>query len=153
MQNWVVLSSVALVLWGLTGVTQKLSTNNISFQRSFVWFGAAFFAISAALVLTMRSIEWGLTPALVLLAMLGGLLNGLGALTSFAALEAGGKASVVIPLISLYPLVTVGGACVFLGERLSGRQIAGIVCALAAVALLSQESPAGITAGTETKPL
>jgi transporter family protein len=75
-----------------------------------------------------------------MLAILGGLLNGSGALASFAALEAGGKASVVIPLISLYPLVTVAGACVFLGERLTLRQGFGILCALLAVALLSQES-------------
>ena len=153
MQNWVALSSVALVLWGLTGVTQKLSTNNISFQRSFVWFGAAFFSISAMLVIAMRPMDWRVAPELILLAALGGLLNGLGALTSFAALEAGGKASVVIPLISLYPLVTVGGACIFLGERLNGKQIAGIVCALVAVGLLSQESPARVSAATEIKPL
>ncbi len=140
MQNWIVLSSVALVLWGLTGVTQKLSTNNISFQRSFVWFGVAFFAISVVLAFA-RPLQWDVAPGVVMLATLGGLLNGLGALTSFAALEAGGKASVVIPLISLYPLVTVAGACLFLGEGLTIRQIAGILCALVAVALLSQESP------------
>ena len=138
MQNWIVLSSVALVLWGITGVTQKLSTNNISFQRSFVWFGVAFFAISAVLAVTLP-LEWHVAPAVLLLATLGGLLNGLGALTSFAALESGGKASIVIPLISLYPLVTVAGACVFLGERLTTRQILGIAFALIAVALLSQE--------------
>lgn len=140
MQNWIVLSSVALFLWGLTGVTQKLSTNNISFQRSFVWFGAAFFIISALLA-SAHPLDWHVAPAVVMVAALGGLLNGLGALTSFAALEAGGKASVVIPLISLYPLVTVAGAYLFLGEKLTLHQIAGIVCALIAVALLSQESP------------
>lgn len=141
MQNWVVLSSVALVLWGITGVTQKLSTNNISFQRSFVWFGVAFFGISALLA-AVFPLEWRVALPVVLLAALGGLLNGLGALTSFAALESGGKASIVIPLVSLYPLVTVVCACVFLGERLTTRQMAGIVCALVAVVLLSQESRA-----------
>ncbi|HEX7361780.1 MAG TPA: DMT family transporter [Bryobacteraceae bacterium] len=132
------MSSVALVLWGLTGVTQKLSTNNISFQRSFVWFSVAFFIISIFLV-ALFPLKWHVGPAVLFLAALGGLLNGLGALTSFAALESGGKASVVIPLISLYPLVTVVCACVFLGERLTIRQVLGVVCALIAVALLSQE--------------
>lgn len=67
-------------------------------------------------------------------------MNGLGALTTFAALKQGGKASVVIPIINLYPLVTVAGVWLFLGERLSTTQVVGIVLALAAVVFLSQES-------------
>jgi len=74
------------------------------------------------------------------LAALGGALNGLGALTSFAALEKGGKASVVIPIINLYPLVTICGAWLLLGEKLTGKQVTGIVFALVAVVLLSQET-------------
>ena len=138
MDHWITLSAFALFFWGITGVTQKLSTNNISFERSFVWFGLAFLALSAAVVL-VTPLDWRLTPGLVLLAALGGLLNGLGALTSFAALERGGKAAVVIPLISLFPLVTIAGACAFLGESLTLRQGVGVVIALAAVALLAQE--------------
>lgn len=43
-------------------------------------------------------------------------------------------------MINLYPLVTVAGAWLLLGERLTGTQLAGIVCALVAVVLLSQEA-------------
>jgi transporter family protein len=85
-------------------------------------------------------LDWRVSPLLLVLAAFGGALNGLGALTSFAALEKGGKASVVIPIINLYPLVTICGAWLFLGEKLTGKQLAGIVCALAAVILLSQET-------------
>jgi len=138
MEIWFWLSVIALVFFGITGVTQKLSTNNISFEASFLWFFVAFIAISAVLALLIR-LDWNLTAGTILLAAVGGLLNGLGALTSFAALEKGGKASVVIPLINLYPLVTIAGACLFLGERLTNVQVAGIICALGAVYLLSQE--------------
>jgi bacterial/archaeal transporter family protein len=141
MQTWLILGIVALVFWGISGVTQKLSTNCISFERSFLWFALAFAGLSLAIVLTVP-LDWHLTPSLVALAALGGLLNGLGALTSFAALEHGGKASVVIPLISVYPLITIAGAWLLLGERLTNRQIAGVVCALVAVVLLAQEAPA-----------
>ena len=72
---------------------------------------------------------------------MGGVLNGLGALTSFAALEAGGKASVVISLVSLYPLLTAGVAVVFLHERVTPMQGLGAVCAIGAAILLSMESP------------
>ena len=138
MHSWLIFSIVSLVFWGITGVTQKVSTNHISFQLSFVWFTAAFFILSAAIPLFVR-LDWHISVPLVLAAAAGGLLNGLGVLTSFAALERGGKASVVIPLVSIYPLVTIFGAWILLGERLSTRQIAGILCALTGIVLLGQE--------------
>jgi transporter family protein len=138
MQHWFLLASVALIFFGITGITQKLSTNNISFELSFVWFTVAFVAISVVIAATM-TLDWRISPALVSLAALGGLLNGLGALTSFAALKQGGKASVVIPIINLYPLVTIAGARISFGERLTAPQVAGIICALLAVVFLAQE--------------
>jgi transporter family protein len=77
----------------------------------------------------------------VISAIVGGALNGLGAWTSFRALESGGKASIVISLISLYPLLTVGLAVLFLHERLNWQQTAGAVVAIAAAILLSLEAP------------
>jgi transporter family protein len=140
MQTWFLFSVVSLLLFGLSGITQKISTNHISFEASFTWFCAAMILISAVVALAL-SLDWSLGRGLVALAALGGLLNGLGVLTSFAALEKGGKASVVIPIINLYPLVTVLGAWLFLGEKVNTTQIAGIVFALAAVVFLSQETP------------
>jgi transporter family protein len=77
-------------------------------------------------------------------------LNGLGALTSFAALESGGKASVVISLISLYPLLTVAIAVLFLHERLTPFQALGAVMAIVAAILLSIEAPSA-TASPESQ--
>lgn len=131
---------ISLLFFGLTGITQKLCTNHISFEASFAWFCVAIFLISGIVAITVP-LDWHLNIGLISLAAVGGLLNGLGALTSFAALEKGGKASVVIPIINLYPLVTVGGAWLFLGEKLTGTQVAGIAFALAAVVFLSQETP------------
>ncbi len=136
--GWLLFATIALVFWGLTGVTQKLSTNRISSELSFLWFAYAMIAISVVLVLTVR-MHWGVSSLVLWLAIAGGSLNGLGALTSFAALESGGKASVVISLISLYPLLTVLTAVVFLHEHLTVVQVAGIVLAIAAAILLSIE--------------
>jgi transporter family protein len=122
MHYWFTLASIALIFFGVTGITQKLSTNSISFELSFVWFTVAFVVISVVIAATV-TLEWRLSPIMVALAALGGLLNGLGALTSFAALEKGGKASVVIPIINLYPLVTIAGARIFFGERLTARKL------------------------------
>ena len=140
MHLWLGFAVAALVLWGVTGVTQKLSTNRISSERSFLWFCWAMVALSAAVVVVARP-HWGLGTLVVVCSIAGGALNGLGAWTSFRALESGGKASIVISLISLYPLLTVALAVILLGERLTWTQTAGAVTAIAAAILLSLESP------------
>ncbi len=145
MHAWLVFAVLALVLWGITGITQKLSTNRISSERSFLWFCWAMVALSAA-VLIVAHPHWNLARAVVICSVAGGALNGLGAWTSFRALESGGKASVVISLISLYPLLTVGLAVLFLHERLTLTQTAGAVTAIAAAILLSIESQPKIVA-------
>jgi bacterial/archaeal transporter family protein len=138
MPNWFWLSIVAIVLWGITGVTQKLSTNNVSAYFSFLGFSVAFVPI-AIVVAYAFPVDRHPGTAVFLLGALGGLLNGLGALTSFQAFESGGKASVVVPIISLYPLVTVLGASVLFHEQISLANWAGILLAPVAAWLLSGE--------------
>jgi len=138
MQLWLGLAALALIFWGITGITQKLSTNSISSERSFLWFCWAMVALSAV-VLVLAHVHWGLGTLVVVCAIAGGALNGMGAWTSFRALESGGKASIVISLISLYPLLTVGLAVIFLHERLTWTQMAGALVAIAAAILLSLE--------------
>jgi transporter family protein len=140
MHVWLGFAILALVLWGITGVTQKLSTNRISSERSFLWFCWAMVALSAAVLLVAHP-HWGLGRLVVLCSIAGGALNGLGAWTSFRALESGGKASIVISLISLYPLLTVALAVLLLGERLTWLQSAGALTAITAAILLSLEAP------------
>ncbi len=141
MPAWLIFSAIALVLWGGTGVTQKLSTNRISSERSFLWFAWAMVAISAV-VLALAHVQWKLNRMTVVFAVAGGVLNGLGALTSFRALESGGKASVVISLISLYPLLTIVMAVLLLHEHMTLTQAAGAILAILAAILLSLEPEA-----------
>lgn len=138
MHIWLGFAILALVLWGITGATQKLSTNRISSERSFLWFCWAMVALSAV-VLGLARPHWGLGGIVVLCSVAGGALNGLGAWTSFRALESGGKASIVISLISLYPLLTVLLAVLLLHERLTVMQMAGVIAAITAAILLSLE--------------
>jgi bacterial/archaeal transporter family protein len=141
MQTWLICVIVALVFWGITGVTQKLSTNSISGERSFLWFCWAMIVLTLA-VAAFAHVPAHLGALALLSSIAGGALNGLGAWTSFRALGSGGKASVVISLISLYPMLTVVLAVIFLRERLTAHQIVGTVLAVAAAILLSLESPA-----------
>src|SRR2546423_9250026 len=136
--GWLWFAAIALLFWGITGVTQKLATNKISSELSFIWFAYAMIAISAVLTFFV-SIHWHMRPLIFWAAVAGGTLNGLGALTSFTALESGGKASVVISLISLYPLVTVAFAVTFLHDRLTMAQELGVGLAIIAAILLPLE--------------
>ena len=136
---WLLFALITLIFWGTTGVTQKLSTNAISTESSFLWFVVAFLPIALVIVLVVP-LDWHIKTRVYCLAIVGGALNGLGALTSFKALESGGKASIVIPLCYLYPLVTIFLALILLHERVTGTEIAGIVLALVAAILLSREA-------------
>jgi len=59
-----------------------------------------------------------------------------------AAYARGGQASVVSPIVNLFPVVSIALAAVFLNETIGRREVAGILCALTAVALISIETPA-----------
>lgn len=138
---WLFFALTALLLFGVTGVTQKLSTNEISTELSYVWFALAMLLI-ALLIFFILPLDWHIKPKIVWLAVAGGALNGLGAMTSFKALESGGKASIVVPLCYLYPLVAIFLALVFLHEKLTRVEVVGVALAVAAAILLSQERQA-----------
>lgn len=137
---WMIYALLALVFWGITGVTQKLSTDNISMQLSFLWFTYSILVVGLVIVLAVP-IQIHMDPKVFWLAILGGSLNGLGVLASFAAFEKGGKASIVVPLSYLFPVVTVVLAITFLHESLSRTEIVGIVTTLVSALLLSHEAP------------
>ena len=75
-------AAIALVFWGITGVTQKLATNRISSELSFIWFAYAMIAISATLAVFVP-IHWHLRPMIFWAAVVGGTLNGLGSAYQF----------------------------------------------------------------------
>lgn len=138
---WLLFALMTLLLWGVGSITQKLATNWIPTGRCFVWFVLAMVAIALTL-LPAISRDCHLTRRVFWEAVLGGALNGLGAITSFLALERGGKASIVIPLCYLYPVVTIVLAMGFLHEMVTRAEVGGILLAMAAAFLLSREGVA-----------
>jgi transporter family protein len=139
MAVWLPYSLVALALWGVVGLLQKLGTNRVSAHSLFVWLtlGFAFllpFFVRGSRILSMPATDLGF-------GLLVGLTNALGSWFLFAALEKGAKASVAIPLTALYPLITALLAVALLGERLAGRQWVGLALAIVAGVLLSYETP------------
>jgi len=132
---WFYFAAITLGAWGIVGLLQKLSTNYISAESSLIWLVVGFLLLEPFFYPGQEALHysaWNLTWAL-----LSGTLNALGAWALFAAMKAGGKASVVSPLTALYPLPVVVVVPFLLHESPTLLQFAGIICALIAVLLLS----------------
>jgi transporter family protein len=138
--TWLAASMITVLLWGIVGLLQKMGSNHGTSNSLFVWTTVGYalllpflFADSHLLSLPARSILVGLVC---------GITNALGAWALYTALERGARASVAVPLTALNPLVTLILALILLGERLTALQTAGVVLALAAGVLLSYEPEA-----------
>lgn len=79
----------------------------------------------------------GLTADMALKAIIGGALAQTGVFFLYLSLDWGGKASVVVPITALYPVVTIVGASLFLGESPSPGQLVGALLAVVAVGLVA----------------
>ena len=136
MKTWYLYAVLTVVTWGLWGVCSKIASTHAKPRQALLFqtVGIIVFAL-VVLALEKFKIEWTLLG--FSWAALGGFLAFVGFLTFFAALEQG-KASTVVTLSALYPLVTILCSITFLHEKLTLRQGIGIVAALIASALLSE---------------
>jgi len=138
---WIGYALTALACAGLFGIVQKLSTNHISAELSYLCWCGAFLTIALGIVAT-RPLNWHLPAGIMAVALFAGALNGFGVIASFAAYRSDGKAAIVAPLTAtVQPAVTVLGALLFLGEQVGSRAGCGIGLALCAAAALARETP------------
>jgi transporter family protein len=144
--HWMVYAGIAIVLWGLNGLFMKLGTNRVSARSMVIWVTVGF-AVLLPWMWKATSLAT-LSKSVLFVGLLAGAVNGLGNWAAFACFEKGAKASVAIPLTALYPICTIALAVVFLKERPSILQWAGIGLALAGAAMLSYE-PAPAAAAQE----
>ena len=138
---WLLFALVPIVLWGICGLMQKMSTNDVSGRTSAIWFLLSFVPVAAILML-YDPLPSGISVRAWLLAAAVGFTLALGNFTVLLAFSSGGKASIIAPLAGLYPLVSIPIAIVALGERIGWRYELGIAFALAAVVMLSWQSEA-----------
>jgi bacterial/archaeal transporter family protein len=135
MKNWYWFSLAAMACWGAWGIFGKLASAQInskllvlvSITTSFLLLWVLFLVTGFEMEKNGRGIAW---------AVLAGVAGSIGSIFFYLALREG-KASVVVPLTALYPLVTVALSVLFLREEISAVKVLGIVLALAASLLLS----------------
>jgi transporter family protein len=132
---WLTYTLATIALWGLWGLLGKLALRSVTWVQASLFFGAAAVAVCVALLAAgERKSAW--SPGDLWIPALTGLVGAIGLTTFYLALEQG-KASVVIPLIGLYPIVAAVLSVAVLGESLSAMQIAGVALAVVAIALLA----------------
>jgi transporter family protein len=132
------LAAATIVAWGTWGVFSKLAIERID-QQVMVW---GSLIVVPAIILIYLGATGELAPLQmhtsgITFAALGGVGAALGTVC-FYLLLARERASLAVPLTSLYPALTVILSVLFLKEQLNGVHILGILFALAAVALLSR---------------
>lgn len=137
--RWLLIVLIPILLWGVAGLLQKISTNHISGELSTLCFLAA--SVPATVLLLFREPLAG-NPAskLWLLVFFLGFSFALGNWAILDAFARGGKASIITPISGLYSMVSIPIAILLLGERIGSRESLGIVIALIAVVAISIES-------------
>ena len=137
---WMLYSLAAMVCWGVFSATQKVSTNHVSAEMSYLAWCAAFIPIALWIVAT-KPLNWNMSAAMFWSGIAAGVLNSFGVIAVFAAYRFDGKAAIVTTLAAaVQPLVTVVLALIFLGERVGLIESTGIALAILAAVALSQES-------------
>jgi bacterial/archaeal transporter family protein len=133
--KWLRYALFCIFWWGVFGFLAKLGSDRTSPGQMQILFTIGMLPLAAAAVWSAgMKVE---TDRLgVFYAVLIGVLAGLGGVAYFAAME-NGKASLVGPVTSLFPLLTVVLAVTFLKERMNRIQVAGIILGLIAIAILS----------------
>ncbi len=134
---WMWLSILTVFLWGAWGLQSKIIVDRISPWMNQVLFPLGFLPITVAMLCLKRRNNPGDPKKGATHAVLTGLLGGSGNIAFYLALAGGGKASIVVPLAGLAPLVTVVLAYLVLKESLTRVQIVGVFFAVLSIYLLS----------------
>jgi bacterial/archaeal transporter family protein len=134
---WLAYSLLTLLLWGVWGVTSKVISDDIDAYTNQVFFAVGLLPLVVIFLFSPR-IKGGINRTRgISYAFITGILGGSGNILFFKSLMVGGKASIVVPVTGLSPIVTVLLAYFALNERLTGLQKIGFVLALIAIYLLS----------------
>ncbi|MBU0482665.1 MAG: EamA family transporter [Proteobacteria bacterium] len=135
MPSWLQPALWALLMFGLWGFFPKLAVTYLDHKSAVV-----YQVIGSLLVGLLMLVSVKFQPAVnargIFFAILTGITGVAGTLFFFAAAERG-RISLVVSVTALYPLITILLAALFLKEPITLKHLAGMVCAVVALLLLS----------------
>ncbi len=133
--TWLAPAVLALVLWGVWGMFQKLAANHMP-PRSVYLVSALGAIIVVVVILITGRFPPQFTTEGTLFAVIAGICSSIGGLLFLYAVSKG-EASVVITFTALYPVITVILSFTVLREMITLKQGIGIVLALFSMVLLA----------------
>jgi transporter family protein len=133
--EWFIFALCSLFLWGLWGFFQKLATNHISPRNVYVFAGIGPIIVVLFVLLSLN-FRMQINREGIAYALLAGLAGSIGGLF-FVHSVSRGKASIVITLTALYPVVTILLSLIVLKEEITIKQGIGIILALISMVLLA----------------
>ncbi|WP_448579429.1 EamA family transporter [Thermosphaera sp.] len=136
MQAWLIYSIISLLLWGVWGVILKYSNNFYNTVTTYYLSTIGSFATATILTLTMKN-DFNTNPLRhIHFPLIAGFFGTLGYWFMVKALEQG-KASIVITITAVYPVITLALSILILYEKLTLTQVIGIVLAVLGIVLMS----------------
>jgi len=132
---WLIFTILALLCFGVVGLLQKVSTDLVSAESALIWLIAGFILLEPFLYPGHALLDYSARSIGFLLA--AGVMNALGSWAVLAAMKSGGKASVVVPLTAIYPIVVCAVTPFLFHEHITRMQGIGIACGLGAIFLLA----------------
>jgi bacterial/archaeal transporter family protein len=133
---WLAYTLITVLFWGVWGFESKLLVDRASPYTVQVLFTFGLLVPAVIVLFSPKRFAGKRRGRGFFFAVLTGLLAGTGNILFFVAL-AKGRASVIVPLTSLSPLVTVLVGVVALKEKMRWFQYLGLALALIAIYLLS----------------
>jgi len=133
--KWLIYSLLSLLWWGIFGFLGKVGSDRISAPQMQIFFTIGVIPVAIVCIIRLR-FKIATERLGTFYAVLMGIFAGLGSLAFFAAMKSG-KASLVAPVTSLYPALTVVLALIVLKERLNKIQVLGLFLAMVSIVILS----------------
>ena len=132
---------LAFALWGLWSLTAKVTVSKIGAGNVFGFYVISSVTVPSVYILFRRIRQGPLNvekPSRIhwLFGATGLALNVSGTLIFTFALSTG-LASLVVPISSAYPLVTVTAALLLLGEKLNRLQLTALACVITGLLMIA----------------
>ena len=135
LMSWLLPSLGYALALGLTGISVKYALKTISWQQMLLWVPLAYAVIALVLVLGFGArFPLGVGGAW---AALTALLASAALILLFVALDRG-QASIVVPVTSMYPVVTLIASAAFLAESVTVPKVVGTALVVAGIALITR---------------
>ncbi|WP_187369405.1 EamA family transporter [Baekduia soli] len=132
--GWLAYALMTVVLFAMWGFLGKLALKTATPVQASILFGVMSVIVGVAAVwLGQKTSSWA--PSSIWLACLSGLAGGAGLITIYMAFDRG-PASLVSPVVGSYPAIVAVLSVVFLSEKLSTLQFAGVAVTVTGVLLV-----------------